>query len=59
MLTALQIRLVSERKSKRIQQCKYHELQARLFEVWDQYEAKESAKSLLKACSHLNGARES
>ena len=59
MLTALQIRLVSERKSKRIQRCKYHELQARLFEVWDQYEAKESAKSLLKACSHLNGPRES
>ena len=36
------------------------ELQAKLFELWDQYEAKErSAKSLLKACSHLNGPRES
>ena len=59
MLTALQIRLVSERKSKRIQRHKYHELQARLFEVWDQYETKESAKSLLKVCSHLNGLRKS
>ena len=38
----------------------YRKLQAKLFELWDQYEAKErSAKSLLKACSHLNGPRES
>ena len=59
-LTALQIRLVSEKKLKRIQRRKYRELQAKLFELWDQYEAKErSAKSLLKACSHLNGPRES
>ena len=59
-LTALQIRLVSERKLKRIQRRKYRELQAKLFELWDQYEAKErSAKRLLKACSHLNGPRES
>ena len=36
------------------------ELQAKLFELWDQYEAKErSAKSLPIACSHLNGPRES
>ena len=49
-LTALQIRLVSEKKLKRIQRRKYRELQAKLFELWDQYEAKErSAKSLLKA----------
>ncbi|XP_068717492.1 uncharacterized protein [Montipora capricornis] len=59
-LTALHIRLVSERKLKRIQRRKYRELQAKLFELWDQYEAKErSAKRLLKACSHLNGPRES
>ena len=58
--TALHIRLVSERKLKRIQRRKYRELQAKLFELWDQYEAKErSAKRLLKACSHLNGPRES
>ena len=63
-LTALQIRLVSEKKLKRIQRRKYRELQAKLFELWDQYEAKERSaksqlKSLLKACSHLNGPRES
>ena len=40
-LTALQIRLVSERKLKRIQRHKYRDLQAKLFELWDQYEAKE------------------
>ena len=46
-LTALQIRLVSERKLKRSQRHKYRELQAKLFELWDQYEAKEpSAKRL-------------
>ena len=38
-LTALQIRLVSEKKLKRIQRRKYRELQAKLFELWDQYEA--------------------
>ena len=54
------IRLVSEMKLRRIQRRKYRELQAKLFELWDQYEAKErSAKSLLEACSHLNGPRES
>ena len=63
-LTALQIRLVSEKKLKRIQRRKYREQQAKLFELWDQYEAKERSaksqlKSLLKACSHLNGPRES
>ena len=59
-LTALQTRLVSERKLRRIQRRKYRELQAKLFELWDQYKAKErSAKSLLKACSNLNGPRES
>ena len=51
-LTALQICLVSERKLKRMQRRKYRELQAKLFELWDQYEAKErSDKRLLKACS--------
>ena len=59
-LTALQIHLVSERKLRRIQRRKYHNLLAKLFKLWDQNEAKEwSAESLLKACSHLNGPRES
>ena len=55
-LTAIQIRLVSERKLRRIQRRKYRELQQRIFELWDQYEAGErSARRLLKACSYLNG----
>ncbi|CAH3139842.1 unnamed protein product [Porites lobata] len=40
-LTALQIHLVSERKLRRIQRPKYHNLLAKLCELWDQYEAKE------------------
>ena len=55
-LTAIQIRLVSEKKLRRIQRRKYRELQQRIFELWDQYEAGErSARRLLKACSYLNG----
>ena len=58
-LTALQIRLVSDRKLKRLQRRKYRELQTKLFNLWDEYEAKErSAKRLLKACSYLNGPSE-
>ena len=33
-LTAIQIRLVSEKKLRRIQQRKYRELQQRIFELW-------------------------
>lgn len=55
-LTAIQIRLVSEKKLRRIQRRKYRELQKRIFELWEQYEAGErSTKRLLKACSYLNG----
>ena len=55
-LTAIQIRLVSERKLRRIQRRKHRELQQRIFELWDQYEAGErSARWLLKAYSYLNG----
>ena len=58
-LTAIQIRLVSEKKLKRIQCRKYRDLQAKIFTYWDQYEANDiSAKRLLKSCSHLNGPRE-
>ena len=59
MLTAIQICLVSEKKLKRIQHCKYCDLQAKIFNLWDEFEASErSAKRLLKACSHLNGPTE-
>ena len=55
-LTAVTIRLVSERKLKRVQRKQYRNLQARLFDSWEQYERKEkTAAQLLKTCSHLNG----
>ena len=56
MLTAIQIRLVSEKKLRRIQRRIYRDLQAKIFRLWDEFDASErSAKRLLKACSHLNG----
>ena len=58
-LTALQIRLVSDRKLKKIQRRKYRQLQTKLFDLWEEYEANErSAKRLLKACSYLNAPRD-
>lgn len=57
-LTALQIRLVSDKKLKRIQRLKYRQLQSKLFGLWEEFEGSErSAKQLLKACSYLNGPR--
>ena len=40
-LTAIHIRLVSEKKLRRIHCRKYRDLQARIFALWDQYEAEE------------------
>ena len=55
-LTAVTIRLVSEKKLKRVQRKQYRNLQARLFDSWEKYERKEkTAAQLLKTCSHLNG----
>ena len=55
-LTAIQIRLVSEKKLRRIQRRKYRDLQAKIFDLWEQYDNNErSARQLLKACSFLNG----
>ena len=43
-------------KLRRIQRRKYRDLQARIFALWEEYDAQEkSAKQLLKACSYLNG----
>ena len=39
-LTAVTIRLVSKRKLKRVQQKQYRNLQAKLFDSWEQYEGK-------------------
>ena len=56
-LTAVTIRLVSDRKLKRVQRKQCRNLQARLFDSWEQTcERKEkTAAQLLKTYSHLNG----
>ena len=53
-LTSLQIRLVSDKKLKRIQRKEYRNVQARLFEAWDKYQNGDiSVERLLKTASHL------
>ena len=55
-LTSLHIRLVSERKLKRIQRKMYRQLQTKIFGLWEEYRNGErSAKRLLKAISYLYG----
>lgn len=55
-MTAINIRLVSERKLKRIQRKKYRKLQERLFNYWELYEnGQKTSDELLRFCSHLNG----
>ena len=55
-LAALQVRLVSERKLKRIQRQAYRRRQAKIFELWEEYaSSQKSGFQLLQACSHLNG----
>ena len=58
-LTSLHIRLVSERKLRRIQRKKYRNLQTKIFSLWDEFtKGERNALRLLKACSHLNGPTE-
>ena len=55
-LTAIHIRLVSEKKLQRIQRKKFRNLQSRIFTLWEEFNnGQRNAKQLLKACSHLNG----
>ena len=55
-ITKLQVRLVSEGKLCRIQRKKYVNLQKKIFDQWDAYNAgKSSNDQLLRVCSHLNG----
>ena len=56
MLTAVQVRLVSDRKLRRIQRRVYRRLQAKIFDLWDEYASNaKTAAQLLKACSYLSG----
>ena len=55
-LVSVQIRLVSERRLKRMQRATYREVQKRLFELWEAFNKKEkSLKQLLKGCANING----
>ena len=54
-LASLQVRLVSERKLKRMQRSTYREVQTRLFNLWEAFNKKEkSLKQLLKGCAIVN-----
>ena len=54
-LVSVQIRLVSERKLKRMQRATYREVQRRLFELWEAFNKKEkSLKQLLKGYANIN-----
>ena len=53
-LTSLQMRLVSERKLKRIQRRQFRNLQTKIFNLWEEFRNGErSAKQLLSAISYL------
>ena len=55
-LTSITIKLVSDKKLKRIQRRKYRQLHQKLFDAWEQYQTgNKSASRLLRCCSHLNG----
>ena len=54
-LAALQVKLVSQRKMKRLQRKKYRNLQGKIFSFWEDYKnGKKTSLELLNACSHLN-----
>ena len=53
-LTSLHIRLVTERKLKKLQRNRM--IQSKVFKLWEEYEAGErSVKQLLKACTNPVG----
>ncbi|XP_068725452.1 uncharacterized protein [Montipora capricornis] len=55
-LTSLTIKLISDKKLKRIQRREYRQLQQKLFDAWEQYQTgNKNAAQLLSCCSHLNG----
>lgn len=55
-LSYVQIRLVSDKKLKRVQRRKYLNHQQKIFAAWRGYGSNEkTARQLLKCCAHLNG----
>lgn len=54
--TSLQIRLVSEKKLRRIHKKMFGDLQTKIFNLWNEFNSgARSPRKLLKACSYLNG----
>ncbi|KAK3719185.1 hypothetical protein QZH41_020418 [Actinostola sp. cb2023] len=54
LLTKIYVRLVSEKKLKRIQRSKYSSLQRHIFDLWESYADRErNATQLLRACAHV------
>ena len=59
-LTAPRIRLVSEKKLTRMQRKMYRSMQAKIFELWEDYQQnRRRAEQLLRQCAHLNGPKRS
>ena len=57
-LISLNVRMVSEKKLRRVQRRRYRQIQAKVFSLWGQYEeGDKTARQLLKACSLLVGPR--
>ena len=55
-LVAVQIRLVSDKKLKRIQRKAYRRLQAKIFALWEDYANNvKTATELLRSCAYING----
>ena len=55
-LALLHIKLVSEKKMRRVQRRNYRTMQARIHKYWSEFEeGKITATKLLKRCSYLNG----
>ena len=57
-LTALRIRLVSEKKLTRMHRKMYRSMQAKIFELWEDHQQnRRSAEQLLWQCAHSNGPK--
>ena len=51
-LTSMNVRMVSEKKLRRVQRRRYRQIQAKVFSLWGQYEESDKTpRQLLKACN--------
>ena len=57
-LTSLNVRMVSEKKLRRVQRRRYRQIQSKVFSLWGDYaDGEKTARQPLKACSSLVGPR--